>query len=72
VLDNADWLPDMAAELRAADLIEVDFSDFGPICAWRWTTSVFLSRDFRFAPLGGRMPQPPWGGSPPPQSALDP
>ena len=70
VLDNSDWLPRTAESLRGGDLIQVDFNGFGPICAWRWTTSVFLSRTFDFPALAPDRPHPPRGGSPPPESAF--
>lgn len=55
VLDNSDWLPRTCDVLRARDLLQVDFSGFGPVCHWIWTTSLFLDRDFR-VPL--RAPAP--------------
>lgn len=52
ILDNADWFPQVAASLRAADLIEVDFSGFGPINPYTWTTSLFFRRGVRLSPAG--------------------
>ena len=64
VLDNADWYPDSARGLRAAGFYEIDFSGFGPVNAYTWTTSVFLRADARlqkeFAsarPIGGLLQQ---------------
>lgn len=62
VLDNADWYPNTTAMLRAAGLIQVDMSGFGPINAYTWTTSLFLDRAFRPRPLAGRLPATPTGG----------
>lgn len=43
ILDNADWLPNTAARLRAAGLTQVDFIGAGPINDYAWTTSAFLA-----------------------------
>ena len=61
VLDNADWHPKTAQLLRDAGLIQVDFSGFGPINNYTWTTSLFLRRDCDLRPRGDRLPQPPIG-----------
>ena len=61
VVDNADWYPGICAMLRAADLIQVDFSGFGPINPYTSTTSLFLHRDFRARPVGKRQPVPDVG-----------
>ena len=61
VLDNADWYPGTCAMLRATNLIQVDFSGFGPVNPYTWTTSVFLHRDFRARPVGERQPVPAVG-----------
>lgn len=58
VLDNADWWPQTAALLRQADLLEVDFTGFGPVLNNTWTTSVFFRRSARVRPAGDRMPVP--------------
>lgn len=52
ILDNAERYPDIARYLRdELNLIQCDFSGFGPINAYTWTTSLFLSRDFNFPHL---------------------
>ena len=56
ILDNSDWHPKTSEFLRSRNLIEVDFSGFGPINGYTWTTSLFLSRDFAFKPLCGVQP----------------
>lgn len=60
VLDNGDRHPDAAQVLRSAGLLQIDFSGFGPINAYAWTTSMFLRADTRLqnafrdpAPVGG-------------------
>jgi hypothetical protein len=60
VLDNGDRHPDAAQALRAAGMLQVDFSGFGPINAYTWTTSIFVRADIRLqagfrnpAPIGG-------------------
>lgn len=42
LLDNADWYTDVAATLRERGFFQVDFSGFGPINFYAWTTSLFL------------------------------
>jgi len=37
-------------------LIEVDFHGFGPINAYTWTTSIFISRNFNFKPINKEQP----------------
>ena len=61
ILDNSDWVPETAAVLRAADLLQVDMSGFAPIAAQTQTTSFFFHRDCRLQPLGGRQPLPSAG-----------
>jgi hypothetical protein len=56
ILDNSDWHEESAKLLRQADLIEVDFSGFGPINGYTWTTSFFLSRSVKLKPAAERQP----------------
>lgn len=70
VLDNADWLPVSCGKLRDADLIQVDFSDFGPICPWRWTTSFFLRRDFAIERVSASGAIALTGGIPKPSDSI--
>lgn len=58
ILDNADWYPKTAAVLRAAGLIQVDFSGYGPVNNYTWTTSLFLRPGVKLKPIGEHMPQP--------------
>ncbi len=50
ILDNAEWYPNTAKLLREAGLIEVDFHGFGPVVDFKWTTSLFLTTDFKPRP----------------------
>jgi hypothetical protein len=58
ILDNADWYPKTAALLRDAGLIQIDFTGYGPVNNYTWTTSLFLSRNVNIRPRGDRMPEP--------------
>ena len=58
ILDNSDWLPESAQLLRESGLIQVDMTGFAPICGHTQSTSVFLHREFQFAPCGARQPLP--------------
>jgi Methyltransferase domain len=58
ILDNSDWLPESARLLRESGLIQVDMTGFAPICGHTQSTSVFLHREFNFAPCGERQPLP--------------
>ena len=42
VFDNSDWYPESCKLLRNHKLFQIDFSGFGPINDYTWTTSVFL------------------------------
>ena len=64
VLDNSDWFPECAAELQKLDLIQVDFSGFGAVNQHTWTTTLFLTRDFRPTLLGPQQPAAPVGSIP--------
>jgi len=57
ILDNSDWHPKTAALLREADLIQIDFTGFGPVNNYTWTTSLFLHRAVRITPKSGRLPE---------------
>lgn len=57
ILDNSDWYKNTAEYLRRElDLIEIDFHGFGPINNYTWTTSIFLSRNFKFKPINDLQP----------------
>lgn len=56
ILDNAEWHPKSAAEIRSRGLIQVDFSGFKATEFHASTTSLFLSRDFDFKPLQVNQP----------------
>jgi hypothetical protein len=57
LFDNTDWYPRTAAELRAGGFLQVDFSGFGPVNGYAWTTSIFLRADTRLQ-RGFRPPLP--------------
>lgn len=42
VLDNSDRYPDATRRLRNSGRFQVDFSGFGPVNNYAWTTSIFL------------------------------
>lgn len=44
ILDNSDWYPNTAAELRTSGFFQINFSGFGPINDYTWTTSIFIRR----------------------------
>jgi hypothetical protein len=48
ILDNSDWYRAAGQRLRSAGLVQIDFTGFGPINNYVWTTSVFLHGAFRF------------------------
>lgn len=61
ILDNSDKFPGVADFLRGQDFFEIDFSGFGPVNNYTWTTSMFvrsplpLQTGFRPPrPVGGR------------------
>jgi len=61
ILDNSDWLPESAALLRNADLLQVDMSGFFPIGDHTQTTSLFFHRECRFRTRNPRQPAPSVG-----------
>lgn len=56
ILDNADWHAMSAGVLKAAGLIQVDFSGFKVTESHTSTTSVFLHREFAFETLQSTQP----------------
>ena len=46
ILDNSDWFPKSSECLRQKNLIQIDFSGFGPVNNYTWSTSIFINRDF--------------------------
>ena len=62
ILDNSDWYTDVAGFFRTQGYFQIDFSGFGPINPYCWTTSIFLPW---VSPLMGKIRQPhPIGGIP--------
>ena len=57
ILDNSDWYRNTSRYIRdTLDLIEFDFHGFGPINAYTFTTSIFVSRNFNFKPIDDIQP----------------
>lgn len=52
ILDNSDWSFGAMNFLSKQDLIRIDFSGFGPINNYTWTTSIFAQRSVKLAFLG--------------------
>lgn len=50
VLDNSERFPVVCQNLTDAGFIQIDFSGYGPINWFTWTTSVFLSRTVNLPP----------------------
>jgi hypothetical protein len=42
ILDNSDWFPELAHELRRLGYMQIDFIGPGPINSYAWCTSIFL------------------------------
>ena len=57
ILDNSDWLPETARNLRESGLIQVDFTGLGPINYYTSTTSIFLERNFAIKPRSKFQPE---------------
>jgi hypothetical protein len=57
VLDDAERYPRIAGALRSAGFFQIDFSGFGPINAYAWTTAIFLRAACRLQ-QGFSHPQP--------------
>jgi hypothetical protein len=66
ILDNSDWFHEASANLRQADLIEVDMAGLAPINDFVSTTSFYFHREFRCAPRGDRQPVGAIGSMPKP------
>jgi hypothetical protein len=66
ILDNSDWFPEASANLRQADLIEVDMAGIAPINDFVSTTSFYFHREFRGTPRCDRQPVGAIGSQPKP------
>lgn len=66
ILDNSDWFIEAGDILRDTDLIQIDFSGFGPINKYSWTTSFFLTRNFNIPRIKDIQSPNPIGGIPGP------
>jgi len=47
VFDNSDWYPQACSVLREQGFFQCDFSGFGPVNNYTWTTSLFILADAR-------------------------
>lgn len=56
ILDNSDWYTKAAEWLRAYGLVQIDFSGFGPVNNYTWSTSLYFKGSFGFVPLHDRLP----------------
>ncbi|MEM7468750.1 MAG: hypothetical protein AAF387_17925, partial [Pseudomonadota bacterium] len=56
ILDNSDWYTKAAEKLRIAGFVQIDFSGFGPVNDYTWSTSLYLRGDLRFKPMYSRLP----------------
>lgn len=62
ILDNSDWFYKSAEFLRNnTDFIQLDFSGFGPINDYTWTTSFFISPRVRLKYCSSKIPISPLG-----------
>ncbi|MEC9022406.1 MAG: SAM-dependent methyltransferase [Pseudomonadota bacterium] len=62
ILDNSDWYVGACDQLAAADdFIQVDFSGFGPINNYCWSTTLFMHRNFSFSRRRTNIPLPTGG-----------
>jgi hypothetical protein len=66
ILDNSDWFHQASANLRNADLIEVDMAGMAPISDFVSTTSFYFHREFRGEPKADRQPVGAIGSIPKP------
>lgn len=66
ILDNSDWFHEASANLRAADLIEVDMAGIAPINDFVSTTSFYFHREYRGRPRADRQPLGAIGSQPKP------
>jgi hypothetical protein len=66
LLDNSEWFYEAAANLREADLIEVDMAGFAPINDFVSTTSFFFHREYRGKSKADRQPVGAIGSVPKP------
>jgi len=66
ILDNSDWFFEASANLRNADLIEVDMAGMAPISDFVSTTSFYFHRQFSGRPRSGKQPVGAIGSIPKP------
>lgn len=61
IVDNSDNAPGTCSFLRDQGLLQVDFTGFGPVCSYRWTTSLFFSGNCRPLQQARSMGEPVYG-----------
>ena len=66
ILDNSDWFHDASANLRNADLLEIDMAGMAPISDFVSTKSFYFHREFRGRPKSDRQPVGAIGSMPKP------
>jgi len=60
IFDNSDWYPNTTRHIREKGFFQIDFSGFGPINNYCWTTSIFIESENKMQlnyicphPIGG-------------------
>ncbi len=61
ILENSDWYQDITGTFRKLGFFEIDFSGFGAINVFTWSTSIFHHNVFNFKSLNDKMPSKPIG-----------
>ena len=56
ILDNSDWYTKAAEKLRKLGFAQFDFSGFGPVNDYTWSTSIYIRGEFMFEPRFERLP----------------
>jgi hypothetical protein len=62
ILDNSDWYPSTSEFLREQGFFQIDFSGFGPVNNYTWTTSMFIRCNQIFQKKGSYLGPRPIGG----------
>lgn len=62
IFDNSDWFPKSIQYLKQQNLIQIDFSGFGPVNNYTWSTTIFFDREFNMNHLVSNNNLHPIGG----------
>lgn len=62
ILDNSDWYPETSGFLRSKCFFQIDFTGFGPINGYTWTTAFFIKFDLAMDRLPSYLFHHPIGG----------